>query len=241
MNGFTIQDSRFRNGIVILIILTTYFLLPISINAQSVDLLWQGETYAPPFYKGRALWSNQSKITFVAIPQGLGSPASLYYKWTKNGTVLGNVSGVGRNYLYSYDSALSRPQNVEINILSGPKGTVLASASTLVVPIPPALVVYENNPLYGFMFHREIGGTHQLKEKEVTFTAFPFFFSVFDRLNNDIGYEWRTNVGEAQIRNSVTYRTPEDESGVSAIGVRATSKSKILQTADNDFLVQFGQ
>lgn len=221
-------------------LLTFYFLLPTSTNAQSVDLLWQGKTYAPPFYKGRDLWSNQSRISFMAIPQGLGNPAALHYKWTRNGTVLGNINGVGRNYLSFLDSILSKPQTIKVEIISG-QNTVLAEASVTVTPISPILAVYENNPLYGYMFHRETSGTYELKEREVTFSAFPFFFSISNRANSKVSYEWRTNVGETETTNSVTYRSPDNAAGSSAVQVRATNKDQITQDADKNFLVEFGK
>ena len=81
------------------------FVLPVfHTNAQSVDILWQGEVYTPPFYQGKTFWSKQSRVTLVAIPHGLGNTANLNYKWTKNGTVLGNINGIGRNYLSFVDS-----------------------------------------------------------------------------------------------------------------------------------------
>ena len=63
----------------IVFLFAIYSLLFTVVNAQSVDLLWQGETYVPPFYKGKSLWSDQSRITLFAIPQGLGNPANLNY------------------------------------------------------------------------------------------------------------------------------------------------------------------
>ena len=223
---------------LILLLLTICYLLPTTISAQSVDLLWQGDTYVSPFYKGRALWSSQSRITFLAIPRGLGSPANLRYKWTKNGTVLGNISGVGKNSLSFTDSVISRPQIIKVDIVSS-QDKVLASASTLVTPMSPVLVVYENNPLYGFMFHRETSGTYPLKEREITFGAFPFFFSITSRADNAADYQWRTNVGNAETGNMVTYRTPDDSSGSSQIEVRASNVDKILQDSKKSFLVEF--
>lgn len=208
------------------------------VQAQSIDLLWQGETYTPPFYKGRSLWSNQSRINFVAIPQGLGNPASLNYKWTKNDTVLGNLSGVGKNTLSFFDTILSRPQTIRIEIVSG-EDEVLASASTVVTPISPMPAVYESNPLYGFMFHDETSGAYQLQKREITFAAFPFFFSVLNRADSGLSYEWRTNVGEAETRNSVTYRTPENAAGSSPVSVRVFNKGRIMQDAKRSFLVEF--
>ena len=225
----------------LVLIFISYFLLPTSVNAQSIDILWQGEGYTPPFYQGRTLWSSQSRITFLAIPQSLANPANLTYKWTKNGTVLGKINGVGRNTLTFVDSILSKPQTVKIDILSG-QNTLLASASIVVTPISPTLVVYENNPLYGFMFHKETVGTYQLQEKEITFTIFPLFFSALSRPDPALDYEWRTNIGgEAETRNSVTYRTPDNAAGSSQVEVRASHKDKILQSSSKSFLIEFGK
>ncbi len=209
-------------------------------QAQVVDILWQGDTYTPPFYKGRSLWSNQSRINLVAIPQGLGNPANLNYKWTKNGSVLGNASGLGRNVLSFSDNILSKPQIIKVDIISG-EDTILASTSVTVAPVSPMLAVYENNPLYGFMFHRETsGGIHKIQGGEITFAAFPLFFDTLNRAENTVGYEWRTNVGDRETQNSVTYRVPENTTGSSEVQVRASSKDKITQNASGSFLVQFG-
>ncbi len=243
MNRFKIQDLRFRNGTLIsILILTSYFLLPTSIHAQSVDILWQGDTYTPPFYQGRTLWSKQSQINFVAITNGLGNPASLIYKWTKNGTVLGNVSGVGRNSLAFLDTIFSKPQTVKIEVYPADDDELLlANAVVFLTPVAPTLAIYENNPLYGFMFHRETVGSYNLKEKEVTFAAFPFFFANANRADNSISYEWRTNTGEVETQNSVTYRTPDDAVGSSQVSLRASNANQIMQSISKSFLVQFGE
>jgi hypothetical protein len=211
-----------------------------NMQAQSVDLLWQGETYTSPFYKGRSLWSDQARINLVAIPHDLGNSASLDYKWTKNGTVLGNINGVGRNTLVFSGSVISRPQTVKVDILS-PQKTVLASASVTLVPTSPILAVYENNPLYGFMFHKETGGGHEIKEREVTFAAFPFFFSAPNRMGADLIHEWRTNAGGTETKNSVTYRAPDDTAGKSDVRISIRNTGKILQSANKSFLVEFGK
>lgn len=220
--------------------ITLLLVLPIfNVRAQTVDILWQGEVYTSPFYKGKSLWSSQSRITMLAVPQGLGNPSALNYKWTKNGTVLGNISGVGKNSLSFVDSVLSKPQLVKVDIV-GSNETILATASTNVVPIRPVLIVYENNPLYGFMFNKSAEGTYKLKEKEVSFTAFPFFFSTSDRENSLVSYEWRTNVGVATTKNSVTYRVPDESSGSSKVTLQVTSRNNIMQSADKNFLIEFG-
>lgn len=226
----------------ILFILASCFLLltPTLTLAQSIDLLWQGDGYVPPFYSGRNIWSKQSKITLLAIPHGLGNPIALNYKWTKTGTVLGGASGIGRNSIFFIDNVLSKPQTFKVEIIKG-KNEIVASASLTLTPLSPSLLVYENNPLYGFMFHKEAGSDYRLNEREVTFTAFPILFGALSRTDNAISYTWRTNAGAAETGNSVTYRTMDNISGSSEVSVTVSNKDKFIQEAEKNFLVQFGE
>ncbi|MSR87806.1 MAG: hypothetical protein EXS69_01400 [Candidatus Zambryskibacteria bacterium] len=220
-------------------LLTSYFLPPTSVNAQSVDILWQGETYTPPFYQGRALWSRQSRATLVAIPQGLGNPANLDYIWMKNGTILGNISGIGKNSLTFMDTIFSKRVTIKVEIVRG-DDELLAEASIILTPFPQVLTIYENNPLYGFLFHQEVSDAYPLREAEVTFSVFPLFFNTQNHSDAILTYEWRTNTDEAETGSSVTYRIPEKASGTSLISVALTNINQIMQSANKSFLVQFG-
>lgn len=215
------------------------FLLPSVVAAQSVDLLWQGINYTPPFYQGGALWSEQGSLVFYAVPQGLGDPAKLIYKWTKDGTVLGLVSGLNQNTLYSNDPIFSKPQTVKVEIVDD-NDNVLASRATTLTPVAPNLLVYEKSPLYGYMFHREVGATYRIDGEEVVFTGFPLFFSSFDRDNNSLAYAWRSNTGEDSTLSSVTYRVPDNAEGTASISASLMNEDTLKQRAERSFLVQFG-
>lgn len=240
------QELRIKNKKLILgnifFVMLFLILTPTTTHAQSVDLIWQGETYTTPFYKGLALWTTESRVTLVAIPQGLGGASNLYYKWTKNGTVLGNINGVGRNHISFVDPIISRPQEIKVEIISSDKETVLAGASTLIAPDTSSLAIYENDPLYGFMFHKETNGTYPLKNKEITFTMFPFFSSIDDRENNNLNYKWQTSDtgGGAETGNSITYLGPEGVTGSAEIKASFSNTKNITQSAGKKFLVRFG-
>ncbi len=207
--------------------------------AQSVDLLWQGETYTPPFYQGKSLWSKQTSLTFVAIPQGLGNPSNLNYQWTRNGTVLGLISGVGKNSMVYRDNIFSKPVSVKVEIVDADEN-VLASASTLLRPVETDLMVYEDHPLYGFMFHRAIGEAFKLSKDEVTFAAFPYFSDVASRLEEGLVYKWSSNSAEDQRGPSAVYRIPEKEKGSALVGIRFNDPELVLTDIGRSFLVQFG-
>ncbi|MEX0919413.1 MAG: hypothetical protein WDZ64_01530 [Parcubacteria group bacterium] len=215
------------------------FVSPISvINAQSVDLLSHGNTYTPPFYKGATLWSNQSEINFVAIPQGLGSSANLNYRWTRNGTVLGEVSGLGRSSLSFFDTVFSKPQTVGVEIVSS-TGDELASAIVTVVPISPRILIYENSPLYGILFHREVGREYQIREGELTLEAIPLFFTTDRKRDGLVSYEWKASGTEINRNASATYRAPSDAVGSSLVEIEIVSGSFIMQNASRNLRLEY--
>jgi hypothetical protein len=213
----------------------------LNLNAQSVDIVWQGETYIPPFYEGLSIWSYQSQITLMAIPYGSGfeNPANLIYRWKKNGTVLGSLSGLGKNFLSFADTVLSKPQFVEVDIRSAnDPDTILAKSSATIVPRKPSVLVYENNPLYGYLFNKEVGQIYPIKE-EVTFSAFPFYFSGVTRSAVPLQYSWSSGAGNSGINPSITFRVPEDAEGSSNISIRISNRDKFTQGQTKNFLVQF--
>lgn len=211
-------------------------------HAQEIDFLIQGDNYTPAFYKGLPLWTNQTKVTILAIPSipGVTNTRGLNYKWTKNNVVLGTVSGIGRNSLAFIDSVLGKSQTIKLEVLSA-NSAILASETFTLTPTAPSLLVYEDNPLYGVIFHREASTGYSLIGQEVTFTAFPLFYSIRDRFDPGVNYLWRTNTGDSETRNSVTYRTPEGVSGSSQVTLSADHKDYIIQSARKSFLVEFGQ
>ncbi len=212
-------------------LLISFISLPIFAHAQTVDIIYESGTYTPPFYQGLPLWSRQSEITFTAIMTGVANPKSLYYLWSRDGTVLGLVSGQGRDTLSFFDAIFSKPKTIKVEV-STPSEEILAEASITLTPREPELLVYENNPLYGYMFHKEVGESHQMQGEEVTFTAFPLFFSALSR-DYPIKYSW----GES----SITYRVPEGGGGTASSLIEAANPEFIRQTARKSFTIKFSQ
>jgi len=214
------------------ILLTIYFLLPLSIGAQTVDILYRANTYTPPFYSGVPVWSSQSEITFSAVMTGVSDPKSLYYLWSRDGTVLGLVSGKGKDTLTFSDTLFSKSKTIYVEV-SNANEEIVAESSTTLTPRTPEILIYEKSPLYGYMFHNEVGREYKMRGEEVTFSAFPFFFSTPVRFYPTLKYSW----GESDI----TYRVPEGESGRAAVSLKAESKDFLKQTADRSFFVRFGK
>ncbi len=219
-------------------VLAALLLIPTATFAQSVDILYTGDVYTPPFYRGGAPWSQESTIKLFALPQGLGNPEALIYKWRQGSTVLGEYSGVGQNTITYTDSIFSKPQIFSIEVLAL-DDTVLARNYISVTPSTPGLLVYEKHPLYGFLFNAEASPSYWITGAETTFAAFPLFFSTESRTNPLISYSWRSGGREDGAQSTVTYRLPENGTGQAAISVKATNPASIRQAATESFLVQF--
>jgi hypothetical protein len=229
--------------IVLLLLIT--LLTPALSTAQEIDFLWQGEGYTPPFYKGRTLWSNQSILRVYAVPNisPTTDNSTLFYKWSRNGKVLGGnggLNGIGKNTLTLTDSILGNPQTIKLEVLA-PDGAILATKSQTFISQPTELLIYEDHPLYGYMFQEEIGPTFDIRESETTLAAFPLFYNILTRFSTTINYGWRNGGGDAEVTPSVTYRAPQGTSGSASVSILVKNKTDITQTNNRGVLIQFGQ
>lgn len=217
------------------------------IKPSSVDIIWQNDGYVPPFYKGKALYSYQNKITFIAIPhltndEGVElNPNNLIYKWTKNGAVVNDFSGYGKSTYTMISTIISRPIKMEVEVTSA-NSDVIAYSNIYVEPKDPTILMYEKNPLYGFMFEKALTGDVTLNSKEIEIAAFPYFFGTLARNTYDLPYIWKINgtkIDNDTSQISRTFRPKEGTSGLSQISVSIDNINKVLQSAKGSFNLQF--
>lgn len=234
-NGYNKDMKKILVPLLSLLALATYIQ---TAQAQSVDILWESNGYTPAFYQGKALWSKEGTIRLVAIPQSLGNPLSLNYKWSRNGTVLGNTNGIGQNTLEFHDSVISKPQTFKIEIVS-PTEATLAESSLTLVPQVPGLLIYEYSPLYGTLFNKEVSAGYAVTENEVEFSAVPLFFSATSPLQPSLRYSWQSGGGIDGTQPHITYRVPEETTGRHSITLKVSESNTLLQTAQRSFLVEF--
>lgn len=77
------------------------------INPARITVAWEAQTYTPPLYKSRALYSAGSYIVVEALPQykdssgTLVAPEHLVYFWRRNGSAIAAANGRGKNVLHT--------------------------------------------------------------------------------------------------------------------------------------------
>ncbi|KND48544.1 MAG: hypothetical protein AB200_02340 [Parcubacteria bacterium C7867-005] len=220
----------------------------INIIPTEIDLVWQSDSYVPPFYRGKPLYSYQNKVTVFALTKfidrgGREIPGtSLVYRWSRNGQVVSTASGYGKssfgleNSIYLRDEVISVNVRTEDNSIVGEKEITLKGTA-------PKVLVYENHPLYGILYNKEVSGEFELKDKEVTFTASPYYFGTRS-LASDLGYKWLINnvsSGNNFVGPSATFRQEGSGSGVSQVTLKIDHSSKYLQSASKSFRLKFGE
>ena len=92
-----------------------------TITASSVDLIFEGITYTPPFYKGLSLYTPGADVRVVAFPDLYSGGAlldanKLIYTWKVNGKVLGDDSGYGKKSLLIKGATIPKPYSVSVDV-----------------------------------------------------------------------------------------------------------------------------
>lgn len=213
-----------------------------------VDLVYQTNNYTPPFYKGKALYTYNSPVTVVALPNFIREdgtvipPEKLIYKWyTDTDNVFDKDSGYGKRTL-SFQDELVMPQHIEVEV-TAPEGGFKAYNYIDFEPSPPSVELYENNPLLGILFNKKIS-TLSLTAKEIDLTAIPYFFSVKNKVNSILSYDWFINnspMPSQRDNPNITLRPEGDVSGTANVGVTIKNFIQEFQSANKNISITFGK
>lgn len=220
----------------------------INIRPTGLDLVWQTKSYTPPFYKGKALYAYQSLVDFVAMPSFMTSsgatidPKTLVYKWTRNGSVLGDVSGYGKNVLSTSGGVLAKPLSIDVEV-STIDGSMHAKKGVELQGMQPEVLLYENHPLYGIMYNKVTPPQFTLATKEISLSSAPYFFDVNRKDDPTLTYEWNMNgqkVSNQTNPSSLVLRKPESaQSGSALVGVSIQKTGKSLQFKNFSTRIKF--
>ncbi len=213
----------------------------VSFTPNEVDLIWQADTYTPPFYKGKAMFSTQSDLEIIALPDvpQNGNVGNFIYTWTHNGEILGDQSGYGRNTLTL--PAIDLPRDVHIDVTAtNYSESNKAVGSIIVPPLPPKALIYEDNPRFGLLLNKALVGDADMQDQEIHLTSFPYFFSPGTN-KGSLNYEWNANDQNIPnfTNNNIILRNADDKTGSSALHLVLKNNERFLQYADTYLNLHF--
>lgn len=168
------------------------------IRPTIVDIVWESDSYTPPFYKGRALPSAGTNIRAQAMTNfrltgGTPVPAGdITYTWRRNGAVTQTASGRGRSFAIFPAPTLFGTDVIEVETVSA-DGTLSGKTRVNISSVEPVLVLYENHPVFGIFYSKAFGQTATVKDAEVTFAAVPYFAEAGSADDPQLVYQWQVN------------------------------------------------
>ncbi|MEY4440574.1 MAG: hypothetical protein RLY49_200 [Candidatus Parcubacteria bacterium] len=220
----------------------------ITLNPADVDLLYEAQTYSPPFFKGKSLFTSESVISFIAVPNFVTSAGAqiaaenLIYTWSINGTVQQAISGYGKNTFTTKGSLIERPMKVSVEV-SAINSTLKASQELTIKSTKPEVVIYENNPLLGIVYEHAVRGNFLLKRAQVDFEAIPYSFATLGKNSTDLTYAWSINgtkvTSKNPTENYLVLQNTENKDGTAVINVNVKQNQNILQNAFSNLQLDF--
>lgn len=209
-------------------------------------IMWEADTYTPPFYKGKALLSYEAGVRIIALPNtgDSGNPlgtGDLVYLWKKDGNPIASSSGFNKN-TFSFTSPRPLTQakiGLEVSSLDD------RARSEMQIYLPqtsPFILFYKDDPLLGTQYEKPFFDTTTLNSGSLSLVAEPYFFSneVGEGAPPTLRYSWLVN-GKT-IKNygrTITLRNSTGEKGSSLVSLAMRGVSKTFQSAKRNLVINF--
>ncbi len=221
----------------------------ITVAPADLNIIYEAETYTPPFFQGRAEFTNSSRVRLVAVPRfvdpdtSLEIPAAdLVYTWRVDGTVDQSISGYGRYAVDVLGELVSRGLEVEVEVESV-TSPLRARASLLVKDQQPDVAVYEDHPLYGVLFERAVDsnqkGAYPVSASEISLLAVPYSMDIYSLSDPRAKWSWLTGGGKGPAAASATFRPEEGATGEASASIRVNHQN-FAQYGDRKVVLDFG-
>lgn len=218
-----------------------------SFTPSSLSLLAEVRAYTPPFYKGRAIFATQGTLHVVALPEFVDTdgnyidPSKLIYKWKRNGQLLNDVSGYGKNVVDISEGVPLGAMEITVDATSF-DNALTANARLVLSSQDPKVLFYEKDPLYGYLFNHALFSPFSLTNNEVSITAFPYFFTGA-RSGSTLTYDWSMNdsIVSSGANDTMIFKNTTGDSGTSQISVTTKNPDRIFQFTTADLTINYSK
>lgn len=211
----------------------------VRIRPTEMDLLWESDSYVPPFFRGRALPSAGTTLKMEAVPRfklksgAFVSPGTIIFTWKRNGYVIEKVSGRGRSRAVIPAPGLFGTDTISVEARTM-DGTLAGESSTVIRSVEPRLLLYENHPLFGIKYHAAFGTQSFVDATEVTLAATPYYADT--PTPDALTYEWKVNgqpIGIDPEKPSALTLNAAGSSGIALIDLALSSATNFYLSAQN--------
>lgn len=215
-----------------------------TLQPAHIALVWEANTYTPPFYTGKPLQSPGSSVTIHAIPfiytnnGATLSAENLLFEWAsrKDNSVLVRGMGLDTVTLTNPDPFL----DFDITLRVYDTQETLRTMRTLSIPTKrPEIVLYPKSALRGVDWNAPIGKQYAFSSELLEIVAEPFFYSANSRFDQALTYEWKIGSTKLNTPGSI-FLSPEGAgSGASRVSLKIQHNTAWRQLADTSTVFSF--
>lgn len=202
----------------------------IILKPETIDFYIESvDGFIPPWYQGRSRIAEEGVVKVVAVPDSfnaIGGDDSRVYTWSKNNFKDPSQSGRGRQAYITKLSPFVNSEDITVEVGGMSKTTTLTPQAT-------SISLYENSPLVGTRFEKELSNDLNLTKEDVTFEVIPWFFSAPNRNSNALSVSWTINGLPTRAqgnRSLLNLRKGTTQKGRAVIGVTVKHKERTLQS-----------
>lgn len=212
-----------------------------TIRPTEVSILWEADSYTPPFYRGRALPSPgtplnvEAVVRFVRRDGTVVPPEDIVYTWSVNGRVQGQHSGRGKSRVRLAGPELLGDRTILLEAVSA--DSAFSGVAYAFVPVrDPYPVLYHDHPLTGITYHQALSSEDTLSDSEVTVAAVPYYADAAVARDNALQYEWTVNNvpidADPIDPNRLILSIGEADQGLAEVALSLVHTRHVLQFAD---------
>lgn len=216
------------------------------LRVSDISFAWEGKTYTPPFFPGRALVGPGAEVTIVAFPEVFDAqgrrydPDGLIYTWKVNGVVVADASGKGKNSAVLKNTDAFSVFGVTLEI-KDPTGENRVLKYVRIPTVEPRIVFYEDSALLGVLYNRALGPTESLAGEELRLVAEPYYTSALSRTDSKLTYGWDIGGQKLDTKGSIVLRPEGAGSGSAQVDLVVLNTDFIAQRMRERVQINFGQ
>lgn len=217
-----------------------------SIRVSDATILWEGKTYTPVFFAGRALYTPGSEVTFSALPLVTDTSKHFYnkddliYVWRIKGNSMPLASGKGKHTVTLINKNEFLPFEIYLEI-KDPQGNMRVSKKLSVPVSQPELQLYEDSPIVGIYYGRALGATFGVYSGESTVIAEPYYMSASSRVDPVLVYGWEVSGNEYSAPGALKFGSEGDGLQSTMLKLSVKNDAFWLQSARIEKRIDFGE
>jgi hypothetical protein len=210
------------------------------LNSANVDLVWEAvDSYVPPFYKGKALVSQEGTVKVVALLNSSKSSGASY-NWKLDGKGSQMFSGYGKSAYFFKKSYLDKTNKVSVSI-SNLLNESIGSASLEIGNSNPKILFYKKDPYLGTIWEKSLSDYFTIDPSGETIVVEPYFISPKNINSSDLKLSWElggSNITTPSTKNELSIK-PQTNGGNSKIKVTAENIKSMFLNISKEINVKF--